>query len=121
MRIFLIFATLFASFSILYPPWGTQLLSVAVLNLCLHLLDLKTVTNVQRPKPRVKKPEDIPKVPVPESSPPPYVQDVLSGLSNMGLKKSEAVRLVLQVRREEPSLRDTADILKRCITLSYKK
>lgn len=123
MRIFLILSTVFASFSILYPPWGTQLLSVAVINLCLHLMDLKTVPNVQRRQP--KKPVDIPPVatvPVSESETfSPYVQDVLKGLSTIGLKKSDAVRLVLQIRRDHPSLRDTAEILKRCITLSYKK
>lgn len=95
---------------------ATQLLSVAVLNLCLHLMDLKTMVNVKRP--RTKKPNDI--------KPPPsgtttQNQDILNGLMNMGIKKSEAVRLVLLVRQDQPSLRDTGEILKRCITLSYNK
>lgn len=118
MKLFLTIAAVFASFSILYPPWGTQLLSVAVLNLCLHLMDLKTGTNVKRL--RTKKPLDIKPPPVGPETLSPQNQDVINGLMNMGLKKSEAVRLVIQVRRDQPSLRDTADILKRCITLSYK-
>lgn len=117
MKIFLTIAVVSASFSILYPPWGTQLLSVAVLNLCLHLMDLKMGANVKRP--RIKKPLDIrPRAPETQT---PQTQDVLKGLLNMGLKKTEAERLVLRVLKDHPSLRDTSDILKRCITLSYKK
>ncbi len=121
MRIFLTISTVSVSLGILYPPWGTQFLLVAVLNLCLHLMDLKTEPNVQRL--RTKKPVDIKPPPSGPETPPdtPYVQDVLKGLSNIGIKKSEAVRLVLQVRRDNPSLRDTGEILKRCITLSYRK
>jgi Holliday junction resolvasome RuvABC DNA-binding subunit len=117
MKIFLYISAVTVSLSILYPPWGTQLLSVAVLNLCLHLMDLKTGANVKRRQ--TKKPLDIrPRAPETQT---PQTQDVINGLLNMGLKKSEAVRLVLQVRQDQPSLRDTSEILKRCITLSYKK
>lgn len=77
-------------------------------------MDLKTGANVKRRQ--SKKPLDIrPRAPETQT------QDVINGLLNMGLKKSEAVRLVLQVRQDQPSLRDTSEILKRCITLSYKK
>jgi len=120
MKVFLYIASTAASLAVLYPPWGTALLSVAVLNLCLHLMDLKTVPKVQlqgkSPRRRVE-----PKT----TSPPggdklsPETEDTVKGLVNMGVKKSDAVRLVLQARSE--GLKNTKDLLRRCITLVGQK
>lgn len=119
MKVFLYIASTAASLAIMYPPWGTAFLSVAVLNLCLHLMDLKTGPKVQlqgkTPRRRVE-----PKT----TSPPgdklsPEANDTLKGLMTMGLKRSDAVRLVIQAQSE--GHRSTKDLLRRCITLVGQK
>ncbi len=120
MRLFLYIASVSASLSIMYPPYGRELLSVAVLNLCLHLMDLKTGVKVQLQKKRVR-----PKKPEPKTTSPPgdkltpEAEDTLRGLMNMGLRRTDAVRLVLQARSE--GLKNTKDLLRRCITLIGQK
>ena len=120
MKVFLYISSVSASLAILYPPYSTQLLSVAVLNLCLHLMDLKTGVKVQLQKKQVR-----PKKPEPKTTSPPgdkltpEAEDTLRGLMNMGLRRSDAVRLVLQARSE--GLKNTKDLLRRCITLIGQK
>lgn len=120
MKVFLYIATTSASLAVMYPPWGTAFLSVAVINLCLHLMDLKTGPQVQLrkkvPKPRV---EQKTTSPPPKDHMSPEAEDTLKGLMNMGLKRTDAVRLVLQARQE--GHRSTKDLLRRCITLIGQK
>lgn len=125
MKVFLYIASTAASLAVLYPPWGTALLSVAVLNLCLHLMDLKTVPKVQlqgktprrRVEPKTTSPPRDKLSPKDVTS--PETEDTVKGLVNMGVKKSDAVRLVLQARSE--GLKNTKDLLRRCITLVGQK
>lgn len=125
MKVFLYIASTAASLAVLYPPWGTALLSVAVLNLCLHLMDLKTVPKVQlqgksprrRVEPKTTSPPRDKLSPKDVTS--PETEDTVKGLVNMGVKKSDAVRLVLQARSE--GLKNTKDLLRRCITLIGQK
>ena len=125
MRIFLTISTVSVSLGILYPPWGTQFLLVAVLNLCLHLMDLKTVPKVQlqgksprrRVEPKTTSPPRDKLSPKDVTS--PETEDTVKGLVNMGVKKSDAVRLVIQARSE--GLKNTKDLLRRCITLIGQK
>ncbi len=120
MKVFLYISSVSASLAILYPPYSVQLLSVAVLNLCLHLMDLKTGVKVQLQKKQVR-----PKKPEPKTTSPPgdkltpEAEDTLRGLMNMGLRRTDAVRLVLQARSE--GLKNTKDLLRRCITLIGQK
>ncbi len=125
MKVFLYIASTAASLAVLYPPWGTALLSVAVLNLCLHLMDLKTVPKVQlqgksprrRVEPKTTSPPRDKLSPKDVTS--PETEDTVKGLVNMGVKKSDAVRLVIQARSE--GLKNTKDLLRRCITLVGQK
>ena len=125
MKVFLYIASTAASLAVLYPPWGTALLSVAVLNLCLHLMDLKTVPKVhlqgktprRRVEPKTTSPPRDNLSPKDVTS--PETEDTLKGLMNMGVKKSDAVRLVIQARSE--GLKNTKDLLRRCITLIGQK
>jgi hypothetical protein len=125
MKVFLYIASTAASLAVLYPPWGTALLSVAVLNLCLHLMDLKTVPKVQlqgktprrRVEPKTTSPPRDKLSPKDVTS--PETEDTVKGLVNMGVKKSDAVRLVIQARSE--GLKNTKDLLRRCITLIGQK
>ena len=119
MKVFLYIASTAASLAIMYPPWGTAFLSVAVLNLCLHLMDLKYGPKVQlqgkSPRRRVEPKTTSP----PRDKLSPETEDTVKGLVNMGVKKSDAVRLVLQARSE--GLKNTKDLLRRCITLVGQK
>ena len=125
MKVFLYIASTAASLAVLYPPWGAALLSVAVLNLCLHLMDLKTVPKVQlqgkSPRRRVEpKTTSPPRDKLsPKDTISPETEDTVKGLVNMGVKKSDAVRLVIQARSE--GLKNTKDLLRRCITLVGQK
>ena len=125
MKVFLYVASTAASLAIMYPPWGTAFLSVAVLNLCLHLMDLKYGPKVQlqgkTPRRRVEPKTTSP--PGDKLSPKdtisPETEDTLKGLMTMGVKKSDAVRLVIQARQE--GHRTTESLLRRCITLVGQK
>jgi hypothetical protein len=123
MKVFLYIASTSASLAILYPPWGTAFLSVAVINLCLHLMDLKTGPQVQLRKkpPRVEQRSTSP--PRDKSSPKdtmtPEAEDSVKGLMTMGLKRTDAVRLVIRAQSE--GHRSTKDLLRRCITLVGQK
>ncbi len=117
MKVFLYIASTAASLAVLYPPWGTAFLSVAVLNLCLHLMDLKGGPKVQlqRKPPR----RQVDKAPPPRDKLSPEVDDTLKGLMNMGLKRSDAVRLVSKAQSE--GHRTTEALLRRCMTLVGQK
>jgi hypothetical protein len=125
MKVFLYIASTAASLAIMYPPWGTAFLSVAVLNLCLHLMDLKYGPKVQlqgktprrRVEPKTTSPPRDKLSPKDVTS--PETEDTVKGLVNMGVKKSDAVRLVIQARSE--GLKNTKDLLRRCITLIGQK
>jgi len=125
MKVFLYIASTAASLAIMYPPWGTAFLSVAVLNLCLHLMDLKYGPKVQlqgeTPRRRVEPKTTSPPWDTlsPKDPIAPETEDTVKGLVNMGVKKSDAVRLVIQARSE--GLKNTKDLLRRCITLIGQK
>lgn len=119
MKIFLYIATGSASLAVLYPSHGIQLLSVAVINMCLHLMDLKTGVKVQLQKKSPRRRVDPKTTSPPGDKLSPETEDTLKGLMTMGLKKSDAVRLVIQARQE--GHRTTEALLRRCITLIGQK
>lgn len=88
-------------------------------------MDLKTVPKVQlqgksprrRVEPKTTSPPRDKLSPKDVTS--PETEDTVKGLVNMGVKKSDAVRLVIQARSE--GLKNTKDLLRRCITLIGQK